>query len=158
MDYYVRDKAGGTQKVSGQLLGHASSKGRNPRWIEFTIYKSNMGTYVVERVGKSEVYHREDCYLVSKNHLSSVPYTELPSGYLPCDRCHPSLMEPEGLYPERDRPVFIKCESARGVIRFMEQVDDDDLRYLTNVARKAIAEAAELDQDLFEAYMHGTVD
>ena len=53
MEYFVRDKSGGTLKVRGQLIGHSSSKGRNPRWIEFTIYKSDMGTYVVERVGKS---------------------------------------------------------------------------------------------------------
>ena len=73
MEYIIRDKDGGNQILHGRILGHASSKGRNPRWIEFTIYKSDVGTYAVERIGKSEVFHQENCYLVNKNHLSSVP-------------------------------------------------------------------------------------
>lgn len=158
MEYYVRDKGGGTRKVIGELLGHSSSKGRNPRWIEFTIYKTETGNYVVERVGRSEIFHQEDCYLVNKNHLSSIPYPELAPEYKPCDRCRPSRVDFEGLYPERDRPVFVTCETARGVVRFMEQVDDDDLRYLTNVARKALAEAAEKDDGIYQEYMNGTID
>lgn len=155
--YYVRGK-GEAQWVRGEILSHVSSRGREPRWVEFTLFRSVTDQYVVERIGKSIVFHNEDCYLVTKNRLSSVPYNEIPGNYVPCSKCRPSRIDLEGLYPERDRPYFQTCETARGVIRFLEQVDDDDLRYLTNIARKLLSEAAEKDSGIYDAFNVRTLD
>lgn len=155
--YYVKGK-GEALWVKGEILSHVSSRVREPRWVEFTLFKSVTDQYVVERVGKSIVFHNEDCYLVNKNHLSSVPYSEVPANYVPCNKCRPSRIDLEGLYPERDRPYLITCETPRGVIRFLEQVDDDDLRYLTNIARKLLSEAAEKDSGIYEAFTVRTLD
>jgi hypothetical protein len=67
-------------------------------------------------------------------------------------------MDPEGLFPERDRPDFQTCETPKGVIKYLEQKDDDDLRYLTNVARKLLAEASEVDDGIYNVYIIQSLD
>lgn len=150
--YYVRGK-GEAQWVDGEIIAHVSSRVKEPRWVEFTLFRAKTDQFVVERIGKSVVFHNEDCFLVNKNHLSSVPYSEIPGDYVPCNKCRPSRFDIEGLYPERERPFFMTCETARGVIRFLEQVDDDDLRYLTNVARALLTEAAQKDDRIYDAFI-----
>lgn len=155
--YLVRGR-GEAQWVRGEILSRVSSKSKEPRWIEFTLFRAATGQYVVHRIGKSEVFHQENCYLVNKNHLSDVPYAEIPGSFKPCDKCRPSRFDLEGLYPERDRPYFQTCETARGVIKFLEQVDDNDLRYLTNIARKLLSAAAAKDAGIYEAFMVRSLD
>lgn len=157
MRYVVKAK-GTILPFDGTLLAESSSKGSNPRWVEFRLYKAYTGQYVVERVGKSTQFHAYDCKTVEKNRLSSVTCEEIPAHYVPCPRCRPSRMDPEGLYPERERPDFQTCDKPKGVLRYLEQEDDDGLRYLTNVARELLAEASEKDSDIYNVYMIQSLD
>jgi hypothetical protein len=59
--YQVRD---GSRLITftGQRLGFISSqRDGNPRWTEMSVYKTDGGTYVLEKVGKSLVMHWPGC-------------------------------------------------------------------------------------------------
>jgi hypothetical protein len=125
--------------------------------VEFTLYRADTGQYVVDRVGKSIQFHREGCKVVEQNYLANVPSEEVPANFVPCDRCKPSRFDPEGLFPEREFPYFQTCDTAQGVIKFLERTDRDGLRYLTNVARNLLAEASEHDPGIYNVYVVQTL-
>lgn len=152
MRHTVRD---GVRKLQfdGEMLAHSSSRepGR-PRWVEFTLYRTQRGTYVVHRVGLSLIYHAEHCPVVTRNRLSASDGTELHPEYRPCRDCAPSRVSIEGVYAETPRHYAQTSETARGVIGSLMRYDDDGVAYLTNVARKLLEAAAERDPDLSDAF------
>lgn len=155
---YTVEAKGTRLPFDGTKIASSSSRGSNPRWVEFNLYKAYTGQYVVERIGKSMLFHSYDCELVAKNRLSGVPCEDVPANYVPCYDCRPSRMDPEGLYPERDRPDFQTCDKPKGVIKYLEQKDNDGLRYLTNVARELLAEASEEDDGIYNVYIIQSLD
>lgn len=157
MKYQVRDT--GTKLVfEGQKLATSSSKAREPRWVEFTLYKAATGQYVVERIGKSIQFHKYDCNIVERNRLHAVEYEDIPLDYIPCPKCRPSRIDPDGLFPERERPYFQVCESAAGVVHFLEQEDNSGSRYLTNVAKNLLGEASKYDKGIYNSYVVRTLE
>ena len=152
MRYKVKDGPR-TLIFDGQELSHASSfyPGKL-RWIEFTIYKTNAGQYVVARTGKSFVYHREDCPTVRRNHIAALPGQVIPDTMKPCDICNPSRVHDEILFPETPREAATTCSTAEGVVKWMRQKDSNGIDYLTNVAKDALELAAESDLAINDAY------
>ena len=56
-----------TLQFSGTLLGKSSSwRNGSTRWIEFALYKTENGSYVLSRIGVSVVYHGAACHLVKR--------------------------------------------------------------------------------------------
>lgn len=158
MRYTVSAK-GTSLPFEGVMLAEATSRGNGPRWVEFRLYKASGGQYVVERVGRSILFHREDCELVTKNRLSSVSCVDVSMHFEPCMECRPSRMEPEGLYPERERFDFQVCETPKGVIKYLEQEDrKTKLKYLTNVVRDLLADASEKDDGIYNVYVIQSLD
>jgi len=155
---YTVEAKGTRLPFDGTRIASSSSRGSQPRWVEFNLYKADTGQYVVERIGRSIVFHSYDCKRVAKNRLSGVPCEDVPSSFVPCYECRPSRMDPEGLFPERDRPDFQTCDTPKGVIKYLEQKDPDDLRYLTNVARDLLAEASEEDEGIYNVYIIQSLD
>ena len=156
MKYSVSD-TGTTLNFEGVLLAHSSSRGREPRWVEFTLYRAARGQYVIERVGKSVQYHRRSCNIVGRNNLSRVHPAELPTNYVPCDLCRPSRVDPEGIFPEKDRPWFVTCDSAEGVVRSLERVDKHGSHYLTNVVKNLLSDASKLDRGIYDNFVVQTL-
>ena len=151
--YRVRAR-GISRTFDGIKIATASSRGDGPRWIEFTLYKASTGQYVVERIGKTTVFHRYDCEITEKNGLDAVEYDEIPNGFVPCHKCRPSRIDPEGLFPEKERPYFQTCDEAEGVVRFLERKGKyDNLMYLTNVAHQLLLEASKHDKGIYNAYV-----
>ena len=55
--FEVKDSAR-TLQFSGKLLSESSSWRRDStRWIEFALYKTDNGSYVLSRIGVSIIYH-----------------------------------------------------------------------------------------------------
>lgn len=150
-----RVKALGTSlSFDGVELSTASSRGSDPRWIEFTLYRASTGQYVISRVGKTIVFHRYDCEITEKNGLDAVEYDTIPSGFVPCHKCKPSRIDPEGLFPEKERPYFQTCDKPEGVVRFLERKGKyDNLMYLTNVARDLLMGASQHDKGIYNVYV-----
>lgn len=157
MQYEVRD---GTRvlKFEGEMLSKSSSRGPGKsRWVEFELYKTRRGQYVISRIGASIAYHVESCSVVSRNKLSPVNEAEIPPSFVPCTECRPSRLTDE-LFPETPRYWAQVSESARGVVSLLMKYDDNDVAYLTNVAKILLEEAAMADGEIYNAYSVNFID
>ena len=80
-----------TLQFNGKLLGKSTSykRGSN-RWIEFALYKTESGSYVLSRIGVSLIYHGAACSLVRRYGLQEVDYNLLAKSATPCELCNPT--------------------------------------------------------------------
>lgn len=156
MKYTVRDN-GSRLQFDGVLLAESSSKSDRPRWVEFKLYRAATGQYVIERIGRSIQFHKYSCPIVERNRIHAVDYDTVPSSYIPCPDCRPSRIDPEGLFPEQDRPWFQTCDTAAGVVRALTRVDDNGSRFLTNVVKDLLGDASKLDDGIYQNYVTQTL-
>lgn len=150
--YSVKD---GTRELrfTGTRLSASSSRiGDKPRWVEFELYVTQKGSYVLSRVGKSIYYHGDDCYTVTRNRLSAVDESDLAVEAIPCPECKPARINPEGVYPETPRYWAQSSDSPQGVIASLMQYDENQTEYLTNVARRLLEDASEVDARISDAF------
>lgn len=146
-------------KFEGVKLAHSSSRvGERPRWVEFDLYRTPKGQYVISRVGHSLYYHSEDCFTVTRNRLSEVDESQLSKDAVPCPECKPSRITPDGVYPETPRCWAQVSDSPQGVIASVMQYDDNNTEYLTNVARRLLEDASEVDNRLSMAFYVDYID
>ena len=153
--YSVKDRVR-TLDFTGELLASSSSKiPGKPRWVEFTVYRiphDEGDQFILSRVGYSVFYHDKDCSTVHRNRLSAVDAMTLSNEYRPCSYCSPSLLDPEGVFPETPRPRAWVCTKAVGVVALLMKEDDNGVEYLTNVTARLLADASEVDPDIKDAY------
>lgn len=158
MKYYVRDKIR-TREVEGVKLSESTSRvPHQPRWVEFSLYRTKSGQYVLARVGHSLVYHDQDCFLVTRNKLSEVDGLELSGEYVPCTKCRPDRADVDGVFPEKPRYAMWICVKPEAVIKCLLMEDDDGTEYLTNVAERLLVDAAKLDPVIADAFYNDTIE
>ena len=103
-------------KFSGSLLGEASSKtDTSLRWVEFKLYKTKGGQYILWRIGKSRVYHTIWCNKKLDFYPSN---TVVFSDLIPCQKCQPSPDE-EYVSPEMPRSKILTTKNAASVIKLL---------------------------------------
>jgi len=143
-----------TLQFNGTLLGSSSSWKRDSlRWIEFALYKTESGSYVLSRVGVSVVYHGAACHLVKRYGLTEIPteQVENPRELVPCDSCSPSLSV-SVIFPEKDRNWAQVSDDPNAVLEALYKYDDSGARYLTHVAQRLMSDASLLDKGIETAY------
>jgi hypothetical protein len=141
-------------QFEGVHLSHSSSHRTGvPRWIEFDLYRTEVGQYVLSRIGVSMIYHGGYCRLVEDYGLHSAPAATLTLEAVPCEKCHPTIHEDNDLvYPETSRPWAQVCPNAGAVLRAIQREDDAGNRYLTRVARNLLEEASHHDAAIDRSY------
>ena len=141
-----------TLQFNGSLLAESSSFRRgSTRWIEFKLYKTESGSYILSRVGVSLVFHAPVCPLVKRYSLSEVPYKDIDSTSIPCLECNPD--ESASLvFPEKYRYWAQVSDDPTAVLEALYKYDDNGARYLTNVAQRLLDEASGSDQLLADTY------
>lgn len=152
MEFSVRD---GVRKLefNGTKLAESSSRSPNkPRWVEFSVYRTPKGQYVISRIGYSIFYHAADCFTVARNNLSAVDGLTLSADYVACSTCKPSRVTIDGVFPETPRYAAWVCSDALGVVNSLMKEDDNGTEYLTNVARRLLVDASLLDEDIADAF------
>lgn len=152
MEFSVRD---GVRKLEfdGTKLSESSSRLPNkPRWVEFSVYRTPKGQYVLSRVGYSIFYHAQDCFTVARNNLSAVDGLALAGDYVACSTCRPIRGDLDGVYPETPRFAAWVCSDALGVVNSLMKEDDNGTEYLTNVARRLLVEASTVDPSISDAF------
>lgn len=152
MEFSVRD---GVRKLefAGTKLSESSSRVPNkPRWVEFSVFKTPKGQYVLSRVGYSIFFHAKDCYTVARNSLSAVDGLELSGDYIACSTCRPKRADIDGVFPETPRYAAWVCSDALGVVNSLMKEDENGTEYLTNVARRLLVDASLLDPDIADAF------
>lgn len=141
-----------TLQFNGRLLGKSSSWRRDSvRWIEFELYKTESGSYILSRVGVSNVFHGSACPLVKRYGLSETNYENLVEGAIPCEECRPDDSV-ELVFPEKHRYWAQVSEEAAAVLDALYKYDAGGARYLTNVAQRLLEEAAKIDSNIADIY------
>lgn len=145
-----------TLQFNGTLLSKSSSwKRDSQRWIEFELYKTESGSYVLSRVGVSVIYHGAACNLVRRYGLNEVPTDSVSSEkielFTACDSCSPTLDLPV-IFPEKDRHWAQVSDEPAAVLEALYKYDDGGARYLTNVAQRLLDEAAAVDSAIEAIY------
>jgi len=143
-----------TLQFNGKLLGKSSSQKRDSvRWIEFSLYRTESGSYVLSRVGVSVIYHVAACHLVKRYNLQEVQTgsVENPRDLLPCDQCAPSLAA-EVIFPEKNRHWAQVSDDPSAVLEALYKYDNSGARYLTHVAQRVLEEASQADRGIESVY------
>ena len=149
--YEVKDGSR-TLTFNGELLGESSSYRRgSTRWIEFELYKTESGSYVLSRVGVSLVFHSGACELVGKYGLHDASVADLAEDAVPCDTCQPTY-EAQLVFPEKYRYWAQVSDDPQAVLDALYKYDEGGARYLTWVARRVLEEAADNDPDIDSVY------
>lgn len=147
----VRDRDR-TLQFNGVLLAKSTSKSdKSTRWIEFELYKTESGSYILSRIGVSLVFHGAACPLVNRYNLQESPSDKLEPYATPCYDCDPDESL-DLVFPEKYRYWAQVSEEATAVLDALYKYDDGGARYLTNVAQRLLEEASKKDQKIAKAY------
>lgn len=145
-------------KFEGELLAESSS--RQPgqhRWVEFQLYRTRSGSYVLGRTGQTRLYHALDCAIVQRNHLKPSGVEWLTENSIACEECYPDQFADE-VAIEKPRHFALTSESAEAILDALYKYDSSGTRYLTLVAQRLIEAAAEVDPRLERAYRVEYID
>jgi hypothetical protein len=149
--YEVKDGSR-TLQFNGLQLGKSSSHRRgSTRWIEFELYRTESGQYVLSRVGVSLVFHGAACPLVKRYGLLELSASDLHRDALPCEECNPTD-EAEMVFPEKYRYWAQVSEDPDAVLDALYKYDQGGARYLTNVAQRLLEDASEQDERIEKVY------
>jgi hypothetical protein len=143
-----------TLQFNGKLLGHSSSSRPGAhRWIEFDLYRTENGSYVLSRVGVSVMYHTGACHLVQRYGLEEVATADVenPSKLVSCPECRSSLNAPV-VFPEKNRYWAQVSEEPSAVLDALYKYDASGAKYLTHVAQRLLEEAARNDKGIEMIY------
>ena len=141
-----------TLQFNGNLLGKSSSWRRgSTRWIEFELYRTENGSYILSRVGVSVMYHAAVCPLVKRYGLQEVTVEELREDVVPCDECKPSF-EAQVVFPEKYRYWAQVSEDPNAVLEALYKYDNGGARYLTHVAQRLLEDASAVDKGIESVY------
>lgn len=142
-----------TLQFNGILLAKSTSERRGAyRWIEFELYKTESGSYILSRVGVSLIYHGAACALVSKYKLNE-DYTEnLSVNAIPCEDCEPDSSL-DLIFPEKYRYWAQVSDHPKAVLDSLYKYDDSNgAYYLTGVAQRLLQQASKVDDGIAKVY------
>lgn len=150
--YEVKDGSR-TLQFNGRVLGASSSwKKGSTRWIEFELYQTENGSYILSRVGVSLVYHGASCPLVKRYGLVESAPDKLSEDAIPCEECSPIGSELPYIFPERNRTWAQVSDDAEAVLEALYKYDDGGARYLTKVAQRLLEDASKQDKKIESVY------
>lgn len=140
-------------RFEGEVLATSSSKRPgSPRWIEFSLFRTDKGSYVLSRVGVSHVYHSSVCPLVGRYGLHEASVDDLPPIAVPCEECDPDYSDPI-IFPETFRHWTLVTEDPETVLEALYKPDTrTNTKYLTRVAERLLEDASRVDAAIDQAY------
>ena len=138
-------------EFDGTLLAESTSKrSDSSRWIEFRLYVTVGGTYILERVGRSDIFHTLACPVVERNGLKFNPDDQLENRHVACLECDPDE-DIDLLVIEKDRFFAMTSDNPQTIIKALYK-KSDNVAYLTKVTERLIEQASEKDRRLEQAY------
>lgn len=142
-----------TLQFNGTLLAKSTSERRGAyRWIEFELYKTESGSYILSRTGISLIFHGAACSYVRKYKLTEKSNYELDKNAVSCEECSPEKSL-DLVFPEKYRHWAQVFDGPRGVLDALYKYDSSTgAHYLTSVAQRLLREAARVDIDIADVY------
>lgn len=149
--YRLKDKLDDVEFVGEQIAFATTETATSTRWTEVTIYRTIGQQYVIQRVGRSVLYHLHDGVC---NTGIPTAYADIPQGdedLVPCDRCNPpdvdDLEIDELVDLELDRYNVDICQ-ADEVATKLQLSRPDGSTFMSQVAGRALAQALAADPAL----------
>jgi hypothetical protein len=143
-------------RFEGEAIASSSSKRVGAhRWIEFNLFKTQGGHYVLSRIGHSLLFHQEPCMVIKRNGLR--PGTPDPDA-MPCTLCVPDRRDAVAFYLEQPRYWAQVSDTPDAVLEALYKYDEVGARYLTKVAENLIKGASELDPAIDAIYRYQRID
>lgn len=146
-----------TYEFTGDKIGFASTRTRDSlRWTDIGIYKTSSGRYIVERLGRSLVYHLADSDCASSG--EEITGAELAEESEPCEKCDPPTPEDSDfdsgeVFRQEVTISRVDVVDEPREIREVLTVSNQGRRpYLSSVAFSAIQEAVRNDQALIGVF------
>lgn len=142
-----------TLQFNGTLLAKSTSERRGAyRWIEFELYRTESGSYILSRIGVSLIFHGAACPIVSRYKLTEAPGYELNIRAYPCEECNPEKTL-DLVFPEKYRHWALVTENPDAVLGALYKYDKEtDSYYLTSVAKRLLERASKVDFGISEVY------
>jgi hypothetical protein len=139
-------------QFNGTLLAKSSSQRRGAyRWIEFELYRTESGSYILSRIGVSLFFHGAACSLVSKYRLNEIFSHQLSFNSVPCPECNPDESL-DLVFPEKYRYWAQVSDQPEAVLDALYKYDDNGVRYLTGVAQRLLKDASRVDFEIANVY------
>lgn len=140
----------------GDLLARASSKRPGVwRWTDLALYRTQAGTYILEKIGASRVMHVRDCPEV----VEDLPrFQEVFPGEDPDDPgfeyhdCVPEVYDFPSLLVEKSRHWAQISDDPTSVIKSLMRYRQHS-RWLPRTSTQLLERAAEVDETIRTAYM-----
>lgn len=150
--YSVRD-GDRVLQFNGSLLAKSTSERRDAfRWIEFELYKTESGSYILSRVGVSLIFHGAACPMVKKYKLAETPSADLSHKAVPCADCSPDFSL-DLIFPEKYRHWAMVTTDPSAILDSLYKYDEEtDNFYLTSVAQRLLSQAAKVDSGISDVY------
>lgn len=141
-----------TLTFNGEHLSSSTSRRPNSdRWVEFELFRTEGGNYIISRVGQSLVYHGLICATLDRSDQLEIGQPSVDG--VACEKCRPNYPGVDGVVkPERAREWAQIIEDPEGVINELYRTDYHGARFLTKVARDLIEDAAKVDIGIEKAY------
>jgi hypothetical protein len=149
--FEIKDGSRTLQFEGVKLASSSSWKRGSERWIEFNLYRTTSGLYILSRVGVSRIFHTASCPLVRRYNLDERATSDLEVNSVPCAECRPTLNAPY-VFPEKAREWAQVSESPDAVLDALYRYDDNDVRYLTRVAAQLLERASDRDSAIDQLY------
>ena len=153
----VKDGSRIIQFEGDHLAASSSRRGNSQRWIEFNLYRTGSGVYVLAREGVSKIYHAPGCSVIRRNSLNDAPRSDMNDDMEPCELCKPDDTDFPMVYPERSRYWAQVCETPAAVLDVLYKYDDSGARYLTLVAQRLLEDASNVDSAIADVYLVETI-
>lgn len=150
----VRD---GARRITfeGQLIGSSSSRRHgSPRWSEYKLYRTDSGTYVLEKVGRSIVVHMPACSDIVNplnRFESDHPGEDPTNGWWFCENCTAHGYNITALLVENDRNWVTITEEPREVIEALYR-RKGGARSLQRISISLLEQAARADEKISAAF------
>lgn len=139
----------------GRIIGQARTGAMDAlRWTEVRIYLTQRDNWVVEKVGRTTVYHEyhNGCRSESGNAFGvEITAQDLEDEDQPCPVCKPPYDPRTNDYKLRrevDRQSVHVCDKPEGVLESLLSKDDDGVMFLSKTASRALTQAKRADERL----------
>jgi hypothetical protein len=152
MTHHIQDGSR-IRRFEGALIAHSTSwKRGSSRWVEFSLYRTVSGSYVLSRIGMSLLFHDPDCPVAERNDLPMSPAAALDPAAQPCFECSPDSTQDGEICAETPRTWAHVSDTPEGIVDALQRNDSHGSRYLTRVAQRLLEEAAGVDPAIDAVY------
>ena len=151
MHYVVKKSKNAVIDFDGEKIASSTSyKDGSYRWVEFNLYLTEVGNYVLERVGRSDIFHVLGCEVANRNNLKFDPDYLLENRHMACEVCQPDEYN-DVLVLEEPRYFGLWSDSPDAILEALHRKKDGS-KYTTLVTERLLEEASQHDKQLERAY------